>query len=381
MNSLLKRIFIIFLLQVSFASSLLAGGPKKIAKINRSLWPYQINSVYEFDFASRMEMLVLINVLDDQDKCNHIDSLKKYLGLEKVAIESVNKWKEQTKEILQTNFKSLTPAGKHDFVVIPTPISWMGLVNSSKQQEKAMPDNLKAWYTEAKEFYNSYVYEQMRLAALFPRTTSEILNLDTDEINGNNFGDKQFLLTFDDGPTHVNGNTDKLISTLRQNNINGVFFVLGDMFYARRKVTSDDRLKALYGKNIVGSHGKVHKSHQKYPEWKSSISFTANIIDSVIPERKKSMYFRPPYGQRTQEVINFLEQNNSKVMLWNIDSQDWNAKISSSEVADRIITLMLVWRKGILLFHDIHPKANQALPLIWKQLNKAGVTWLDPNSL
>lgn len=381
MSSFLKSIYIIFLLQVSFVSALLADGPKKIAKINRSLWPYQINSVYEFDFASRMEMLVLTGVLDDQDKCTNIDSLKKYLGLEKITIESVNKWKEQTKEILQANFRNLSPGGKHDFVVITTPVSWTGLVTSSRQMEKDVPDNLKAWYNEARGFYNSYVYEQMRLAALFPRTTSEILNLDTDEINGNKFADKQFLLTFDDGPTPVNGNTDKLISTLKQNNVTGIFFVLGDMFYARRKTTSDDKLKTLYGRNIVGSHGKVHKSHQKYPEWKSSVSFTANIIDSVIPERNKTMYFRPPYGQRTQEVINFLEQNNSKVMLWNIDSQDWNAKISSNEVADRIITLMLVWRKGILLFHDIHPKANEALPIIWKQLNKAGITWVDPNSL
>lgn len=221
----------------------------------------------------------------------------------------------------------------------------------------------------------------MRLAALFPSTTSEILNLDRDEINGNKFEDKQFLLTFDDGPTIVSGNTDKLISTLRRNNMNGIFFVLGDMFDARRKVTSDDKLRTLYGKNVLGSHGKVHKSHQKYPEWKSSIVFTAKAIDSVIPKRNKTMYFRPPYGQRTQEVINFLEENNSKVMLWNIDSQDWNAKISSNEVADRIITLMLVWRKGILLFHDIHPKANEALPMILKKLNNAGVVWVDPNSL
>lgn len=146
MNSFLKRIFIILLLQVSFISAMLAGGPKKIAKINRSLWPYQINSVYEFDFASRMEMLVMVGVLDEQDKCTNIDSLKKYLGLEKVAIESVNKWKEQTKQILQSNFRNLSPVGKHDFVVIATPVSWMGLVASARQQEKDMPENLKAWY-------------------------------------------------------------------------------------------------------------------------------------------------------------------------------------------------------------------------------------------
>ena len=68
-------------------------------------------------------------------------------------------------------------------------------------------------------------------------------------------------------------------------------------------------------------------------------------------------------------------------MLWNIDSQDWSSKINASEVSDRVITLMLLWRKGIILFHDIHPKAKEALPVITKTLNKSGLQFIDARKL
>ncbi|HXA01332.1 MAG TPA: polysaccharide deacetylase family protein [Cytophagaceae bacterium] len=379
MKNLLYSILVFRLL---CSTSVIAGdGPKQIAKIDRSLWPYEINTATEFDFASKMEMLVFIEVLQQHDNLIIEDSIKKYLGLQKVAVASIDAWKTQTKNILVSNFNALIKSSPNDFINIPKPINWQGLVQSSRSINNKMPDALKAWHIEAKAFYNSYVYEQMRLAALFPGITSEILTLQDSEITGSAFIDKQFLLTFDDGPTLVNGSTDKLIATLKNNNTTGVFFILGDMYNARLKSDSARKLHDLYGSNIVGSHAKIHKSHQKYEDWQYSLSYTSHLIDSIIPENKKTKYFRPPYGQRNDKIVSYLSQNNTKVMLWNIDSQDWNAKISSSEVADRVITLMLLWRRGILLFHDTHSKANEALPIIWKKLNAAGIKWIDPKQL
>jgi hypothetical protein len=33
--------------------------------------------------------------------------------------------------------------------------------------------------------------------------------------------------------------------------------------------------------------------------------------------------------------------------------------------------------RGIILFHDIHPKATDALPRIWRETRGSGVRWLD----
>lgn len=43
---------------------------------------------------------------------------------------------------------------------------------------------------------------------------------------------------------------------------------------------------------------------------------------------------------------------------------------------DRLITLMLLWRRGILLFHDIHPKARTALPGIGAFMEKSGLAMM-----
>ena len=378
---MLNKFLLLFVnLLFLFVTYVSADGPKKIARINRALWPYEINSVQGFDFASKMEMLVFAEVFAKQELLTQEDSVKKYLGFQNIKLSSIESWKAHTKELLINNFGKLT-LSPNDFIELKAPYNWVNISKATNSLELLMPDNLKAWYKESTGFYQSYVYEQMRLAALFPKTTSEILNLQPSEINGNDYQDKHFLLTFDDGPTPANGHTDKLIATLNQHKKTGIFFVLGDMLHARSTATSVPKVHDLYSNMVVGSHGKVHKSHQKYQEWQSSILFTAKLIDSIVPENKKTQYFRPPYGQRTDEVISYLDKLNDKVMLWNIDSQDWNANISSTEVADRIITLMLLWRKGIILFHDIHPKVNIALPIIWKNINDAGIVYIDPKKL
>ncbi len=244
-----------------------------------------------------------------------------------------------------------------------------------------MPDNLKLWYANALDFNRLYANELARLAFLFPKTTSEALTLSTNEVNGSDYPDKEFLLTFDDGPTPVNGTSDKLATTLKKLNLNGMFFTLGESLQNRITASSSAKVAELYQGNKLESHGKIHKSHQYLETWQESIDYTFSTIETVRPFSGQRKYFRPPYGQRTEKVSDYLNSVNATVMLWNIDSQDWNSKISAPEVTDRVVTLMLLWRKGIILFHDVHPKANEALPVIQKSLANSGVIFMDANKL
>jgi peptidoglycan/xylan/chitin deacetylase (PgdA/CDA1 family) len=374
------KILLPFSLLFLFTVATHAGGPEKIAKSDRSLWPYKITSSAAFDFASKMEMLVFAGVLDGYDALTG-DSLKTKLKLKSVSMPSVQAWKDKIKNVLLANFHALGNMPAHDPLPVPTPRSWNDVITTSGKLKQRVPANLSAWYANATDFYHGYVYEQLRLAALFPRTSSEILTLQPTEVSGTEYGDRQFLLTFDDGPSPASGNTDKLIATLVSHHLNGVFFVVGDMLQARLKAGSVQKLRTLYNPVVVGSHGKVHKQHPKYEGWAESISFTDHLIDSVIADNHVAKYFRPPYGQRNDQMITYLDERNTRVMLWNIDSQDWNATITPREVADRVTTLMLLWRRGIILFHDTHSKANTALPMILDALNGATVQWLDAKAL
>jgi hypothetical protein len=41
------------------------------------------------------------------------------------------------------------------------------------------------------------------------------------------------------------------------------------------------------------------------------------------------------------------------------------------------MTLMLLWRRGVILFHDIHPKALVAVPWLLDHTRQTGVVWQD----
>jgi hypothetical protein len=69
-----------------------------------------------------------------------------------------------------------------------------------------------------------------------------------------------------------------------------------------------------------------------------------------------------------------------RVALWNLDSQDWNSHVDISDISNRMIALMLIKRHGVLQFHDVHPKAKAALPVMFKELGNA-VEWGDCHQL
>ncbi|WP_246888566.1 hypothetical protein [Pseudomonas chlororaphis] len=81
--------------------------------------------------------------------------------------------------------------------------------------------------------------------------------------------------------------------------------------------------------------------------------------------------------QRQSDSAAFFKAQGIKVMLWGIDSQDWSKSISASAASQRVQTLMLLWRRGIILFHDIHNKAPLAVPALIAANKSNGVKWVD----
>lgn len=370
-----KIIITYFLLLFSFLSF-----GKSFLVLNNQDWPYKMNSRKGFDVASKCEMLVFIEVFNMFDAYSEAEIPLK-IGVNNVNKKSVELWKKETKERILNNFNKLSVTSLIDVIFVQQNSSWETL--SINDLEKAFPENFLNWYSVSKAFYTDYVKEQMRLAALYPRITSEILQFSENEIQGHNLPDKNFLLTFDDGPTVANGNTDKLIKVLDSYNLTGMFFVLGDNLEKRLKESSKESLVNLYGENEVLSHGRIHKSHQKYSQWKSSIEFTNELIHKVFPREDKNelIYFRPPYGQRNKMLVDYFIEKNSKIIFWNIDSRDWSSKLNTQKVAYRQIKLMLLWRNGILLFHDIHNKVQKAVPIIHNYFKDTDIVWMKPSSI
>lgn len=343
----------------------LAVGPSQMAKSNRSLWVYPIHSPQSFDFASKMEMLVFIQQINEVSAYTQEQFLQ-YTHLKKVNMQSIQNYIKQTKEKMVKNFQNATLRAKEDYLPTPHTITWESLLKLSVYAKNNLPIELKAWRENAEEFYQKYLYEQIRLAGLFPDITSEILLLDEIEKSGMQMPDKTFLLTFDDGPTKKGGNTDKTIEVLKQLKANAIFFILDSSQKKRGNI------QGLYDGFLLGSHGEIHKPHTKKDIWQN-----APLLAKTLSQYNANhlCYFRPPYGQRSQEFIEALKERGCELVFWNIDSQDWSSKMNASEVLNRVITLSLLWRSGIVLFHDIHPKARKILPQYIEFLRESKATF------
>lgn len=374
----MKKFIISFLVLCLSSGFVLANGPSKVAKADRSLWADEIGSREGFDKASGYEILSFIKTFDEIEKSLlSKEDVQKFVGRENISIESFEKYKKNIKVVMAKKYNDSRMKGynisvqtMYDAKIAPPRFVWEELVIKANADFEKLPEELLAWRENSKDFYQNYIYEQIRLACLFPNITSEIDVLEKSEITGIELADLHFILTFDDGPSPKNGNTDKLIKMLEEHNKKAIFFVLGDNFVKR------DDVKNLYNGFVVGSHGKEHKPHVKPDFFKESLTFTKNEIDKKIGNQK-NCYFRPPYGQRSVETVKYLKEKNCQVMLWNIDSQDWSNKMSAVQVKDRIVTLMLLWRSGIVLFHDIHPKAGELLPEIFTEFENVGIVFED----
>ncbi len=339
-----------------------AAGPEKVATLDRTLWSEAINSQQSFDHASMNEILVFVRVMDQTPLKTKAD-IQKFTSLDKVNLDAVHRWQKRIQSILVKNYQHACQSCAIE--------SWNALVEHSvlpAEIEKELRWKAQ-WRTASEKFHHRYLYEQVRLAALFPRITSEIDTFSEQEVTGFEFDDGEFLLTYDDGPSK---RTSSLISALNQHNIHAFFFVLGETLHKANSAPE------LYAKQCLASHGYVHKSHQKMSDWAGSLEQTRNVLATYQPA---PYWFRPPYGQRSVQLLDNLKAHDERLMLWNIDSQDWNRKLSDRQVQDRVLTLMLLWRRGGILYHDLHSRAQHNLSALNDVIATTHNQWLDCRDL
>jgi peptidoglycan-N-acetylglucosamine deacetylase len=363
-----------------FAQQVCAAGPAEVATLSRSLWPIAFQSPEEFDMASRIALLTCGRVLTMVDTTPLI-TLKQRFGIKSFDSASFTKWRLTTWERFRLNFNLASknpPHAENKIAYFVDSLDAPNFKRATVSFEEGLPQAWRPTVTAMQKFATIYLQEQGRLAALFPKITSEISVFDPAEIQGYSETDRHFLLTFDDGPTPKGGTTDSLLAQLRARKLNAIFFVLGERFAPRARVQGSQEIQSLYAGMPVEVHGLTHVSHAKLPAWKDQVLGVNSLIDSVMGrDTARPFLFRPPYGQRVETAAQQLAAHRARIMLWNIDSQDWNTKVSGEDAANRCLAMMLVWRRGILLFHDIHPKAQVAVPLLHTWLQNSGIVWVD----
>jgi peptidoglycan/xylan/chitin deacetylase (PgdA/CDA1 family) len=353
-----------------------AVGPATVAKADRQLWPETLNSRNGFDKASRAAILVYVAGLQGMQKLSDGEMMASF-KIKSLNRASVDKWLKRELALSLANYqRAARDCAGGDWTCVGTADTVASLQAKAEHWQQTVPASLAPWYGNLDAFAQAYLGEQVRLAALFPKTSSEIDSFGEHEWNGDSLDDHQFLLTFDDGPTVAGGSTDDTLAMLNAANKRAVFFVLGENLEKRVGKSGAPALASQFKNQCMASHGWQHQSHAHWDQWQDSVKRTQSLLNATFAKEAVLPYFRPPYGQRSADSVGFFQQQGLQVALWNIDSQDWSSRMSADDVSNRMISLMLIKRHGVLLFHDVHAKAKAALPVMFKELGTA-VDWRD----
>ncbi|MBL8920992.1 MAG: polysaccharide deacetylase family protein [Myxococcaceae bacterium] len=337
-----------------------------VAWTDRAQWPRGVG-VADFDTASRAELFAYAEALDALP-----DEVGEALGVRQGDVKALRRWKAGREAVVVRNLRD---AMKHCTAVAAfcPPLAPQTLHEAAVQGTTLLDRVAPAfhgWRDEARRFHATYVREVARLALLSSRISSEVAPVADGEDFGEAMPDKTFLLTFDDGPTGVGGETDKLLGVLAGLQQHAIFFTVGDAVHARGSIAR------LYDDHCLASHGLKHESHVVSKRAAERLDGWHDELRRLEPSPTSLRWWRPPYGQRTKAQVEGLADEGVTTMLWNIDSQDWQAPVERALVTGRVVTLMLLWRRGVVLFHDTLPVAREVVPRVVGAVG-AAVTFSD----
>lgn len=351
------------------------AAPNEAATLDRGTWPEQLTSPALFDVASRAEILAFAHALLASEALDE-SALKQRLGLKTINPDAIDTVRKRMWQQLLSNYNIAQQSCDQDASFCYYVDSMDSLREQAGKFAIADDSFYVAWAQPSGEFHQRYLDEQLRKAALFPQISSEVELFGEQERNGEGMHDRLFLLTFDSGPSQVPGTTDWLTDYLRKQSISGQFFVLGNSVQVRLDKGGERELQALYKGQCVGVQGWEYRSHSHWQAWQDSILRSVALVKQVLPHNYLAQ-FRPPYGQRRADSGVFFQGQGMQVSLWDIDAQDMAANLSAEQSAQRVLTLMLLWRHGVIKFHDTQDKVRGALPWLLKATAQSGLGWED----
>lgn len=187
---------------------------------------------------------------------------------------------------------------------------------------------------------------------------------------------KTIYLTFDDGPTPEI--TNWTLNALKQYDAKATFFCIGNNIEKHPNIFQD----ILNDGHTIGNHTHNHIKgwKTKTKDYLNNISEAQNVINSQITNSKNSELrtqnlelFRPPYGQIKPKQGKKLIKLGYKIIMWNVLSLDWDAKVSPENCLNNVISKTT--NGSIIVFHDsVKASKNMkyALPKVLEYFSEKG---------
>ena len=147
--------------------------------------------------------------------------------------------------------------------------------------------------------------------------------------------EKVIYLTFDAG--YENGNIEKILNTLREENVPGAFFVLENLV-----LKNPELIKRMANEgHLICNHTAKHHDMTKYH---TSEGFLEELhrLETVCAENTNvtvAPYYRPPEGRFSEENLRFASDAGYKTIFWSFGYVDWDneRQMSPDDAVEKIL--------------------------------------------
>jgi peptidoglycan/xylan/chitin deacetylase (PgdA/CDA1 family) len=195
--------------------------------------------------------------------------------------------------------------------------------------------------------------------------------------------DHEVILTFDDGPNAEY--TPKVLDALAEECVRATFFLIG------RNV---EHLPELVRRELAEGHTLAHHTFthpQPTLRYMGDAQARADILKGMLavervaynarfPEgeptdlsqvKLHTPFFRFPGFADTADLRSWFATNNVGIFGVDIWASDWN-KMTPEQELELILGRLEKPKRGMLLFHDIHPWTAAMLPMFLRALKQRG---------
>ena len=155
-----------------------------------------------------------------------------------------------------------------------------------------------------------------------------------DKKHGDDAEDKVIYLTFDAG--YENGNVEKILDVLDQENVKGAFFILSNLIKKEPELVK----RMADNGHTVCNHTSTHKDMSRVSsieEFKAETE-ALEALYTELTGYTMPKYFRYPEGRFSEQSMKYADELGYKSIFWSFAYADWdNAKQPSSEAAKKKI--------------------------------------------
>jgi len=184
--------------------------------------------------------------------------------------------------------------------------------------------------------------------------------------------EKKVALTFD--AAWGADKTSKIVEILKESEVGGTFFLVG--FWSEKHA---DKIKEIDEAGLdIGTHSNTHPkmSQLSAGQVENELTTSMNLITNITG--KKVRFFRPPFGDYNDQLINVADKLSLQTIQWDVDSLDWKG-LTGQQILDRVKTS--VKSGSIILFHNNSDHILEALPLVISYLKSEGYNMVKLSEL